>query len=322
MTELFTLDPQIVSVGITRMRGDHGFRVVRQRVPGVRTLHELDAEILRVGVRGVPVELREVAAPLRPQLKLPASSLGPSASQRMLAEQGQHRPICAGLQLQNFDCDLREGLLACEQIEVGSLGMLLEHGNHALLLSNNHVLAGQNRGQLGDRISQPGGGSLGEDEVVARLERFVELRPSPVGAHPRWGNVVWNRVDAAIAQVSRGVDWQPGFLPHHRLPRLRRPVNPVIGDEVFKVGRTTGLRRGRIVSVSDRVGPVGYALGECWFRDSFVVESVDGRPFSEGGDSGAVIVRGDGEIVGLIYAGNGVQTYGCPINDVLGELRL
>ena len=134
--------------------------------------------------------------------------------------------------------------------------------------------------------------------------------------------MIWNRVDAAVAEVSNKLAWQPGYLPHHRLPTPRRTANPVLGDVVFKVGRTTGLTRGRIVSVSDRVGPVGYGIGDCWFRGSFTVEGIDGRPFSDGGDSGAAIVRGDGEVVGLVYAGNGVDTYACPIVEVMGQLGL
>lgn len=316
------MDPQIVSVGITEMSGGHGLLVVRQRSAGVRALYELGPATLRLGVRGMPVRLCETTAPLRPQVLLPASDLSPSESQRMLPEQGIHRPLRPGLQLQNWDSDKRLGLLDAAQIEVGSLGMMIDDRRGPLLLSNNHVLAAQNRAELGDRIVQAGGGDLDEDDVIARLERFVALCPSEAGAHLRWGNVVFNRVDAAIARVAPGVAWRPDYLPYHRLPALRRRSNPRLGDEVFKVGRTTGLRRGRIVSVANRVGPIPYAVGDCWFRGSFMIESLDGRSFSDGGDSGAVVVRGDGEVLGLVFAGNGEQTFACPIADVVDELGL
>jgi hypothetical protein len=314
------MDPQIMSVGIGLVPGGHGFRVVRRQTPRVRSLHQLDARTLAAGVRGFMIDLHEVEGPVRPQVQLHRSTL--DVGTPTLPEQNRVRPLCAGLQLQNWDCDAREGRLAAECVEVGSLGMLLAHGERTLLLSNNHVLAGQNRGELGDRIAQPGGQQLEDGDVIARLEGFVELRTSPIGAHPRWGNVNWNRVDAAIAAVSPGLAWGSGFLPHHLLPTLRRVGTPALGDEVFKVGRTTGLTRGRIVSVSDRVGPVGYGVGDCWFRGSFTIEGQGGAAFSDGGDSGAAVVRGDGEVVGLIYAGNGVDTYACPILDVLAELGL
>jgi hypothetical protein len=285
------MDPQIMSVGIGSIPGGHGFRVVRRRTANVRALQQLDARTLAAGVRGIAIDLHEVEGPVRPQVKLRNVTLEQDAP--TLPEQDRQRPLCAGLQLQNWDCDARVG-----------------------------VLAGQNRGRLGDRIAQPGGEQLEDGDVIARLERFVELRTSPIGAHPRWGNVSWNQVDVAVAVLSPERLWVPGFLPHHQLPTLRGTGTPTLGDEVFKVGRTTGLTRGRIVSVSDRVGPVGYGIGDCWFRGSFTVEGVDGQAFSDGGDSGAAIVGGDGEVLGLIYAGNGVDTYACPIADVLAELGL
>jgi hypothetical protein len=61
-------------------------------------------------------------------------------------------------------------------------------------------------------------------------------------------------------------------------------------------------------------------VGGCWFRGSFVIEGDDGEPFSEGGDSGAIVVRQAGEVVGMVYAGNGVETFACPITKVLAEL--
>lgn len=316
------MDPQIVSVGITEVPGGHGFRVVRRRAPGVEALRELDAVARSRGVRGVPIVVHDTQAATRPLVQLPASSLHPSASQAMIHEQGPQRPLCAGVQLQNYDADLRAGLIAADRMEVGTLGMAIEHAEGILLLSNNHVLAGLNGGQVGDRVAQPGGATLREGEVVARLERFVELLPSPATAHPMRGDVIWNRVDAAFAKLVAGVPWQPGFLPHHKVPRPGRMANPVLGEEVLKIGRTTGLRRGRIVSVGVRVGPVAYGIGPCWFRGSFTVEGLGGRSFSEPGDSGAVVLRPSGEVLGMIYAGNGVQTYACPITAVFDELGL
>lgn len=318
--ELSALDPQIMSVGIGAMPGGYGYRVVRRRTEQIRSLRRLDAGTLAKGVRGIAIDMHEVEGSLRPLAQLCKGTLEAGAAR--LAEQDPHRPLCAGLQLQNWDCDEREGSIAARCLEVGTLGVVLPDGGRTLAISNNHVLAGQNRGRIGDRIAQPGGERLDPQQVVGRLDRFVELRTSPTGAHPRWGNVVWNRVDAAAAELAPTLAWQPGYLPHHRLPILRSVASPEIGDEVFKVGRTTGLTRGRVVSVFDRVGPVGYAIGDCWFRGSFTIEGLDGCRFSDAGDSGAAIVRGDGAVLGLIYAGNGVDTYACPITDVLAELGL
>lgn len=319
--DLYAMDPQIVSVGIGLMPGGYGLRVVRHVAAGVRSLRQLDPRVLRAGLRGLAIDLHDTDQPIRPLVKLRSSTLTPGGDAAQ-PEQARQRPLCAGSQLQNWDCDEREGLIANGELEVGTLGMLVPDADGCLLLSNNHVLAGQNHGQLGDRIAQPGGERIDASEVVARLERYVALQTSPRGAQLRFGNVVWNHVDAAIARVSDHVPWHHGFLGRHRLPQLRELADPQLGDEVFKVGRTTGLRRGRIVAVAERIGPVGYAIGDCWFRDSFTIEGLDGLPFSDGGDSGATIVRRDGTVLGLLYAGNGEQTHACPIRTVFEQLGL
>jgi hypothetical protein len=322
--ELFGMDPRIMSVGIGLVAGGHGLRVVRRRDPQVRPLRGLDARVQAEGLRGIPLEVVDVDAPIVAQVKIAA----PQASSSCSAHARAPQPLGPGSQLQNWDCDERAGLFTHAQIEIGSLGAIIEDDQGALLLSNNHVLAGQNRGQRGDRIASPGGETLDEREVVARLERFVSLRPSPVGAHPRWGNVVWNEVDAAVARIVPGLhvsaDAAHGGVsgPPRNFASGAPVPAPELGDVVFKVGVTTGLTRGRIVGVGDRVGPVIYGIGDCWFRRSFSIETEDGQPFSDAGDSGAAVVRSDGALLGLVYAGNGVQSYACPMAAVLEHLAV
>jgi hypothetical protein len=97
---------------------------------------------------------------------------------------------------------------------------------------------------------------------------------------------------------------------------------PILNDKVHKVGRTTGLTWGEIKQVGVIVGPIGYGIGPCWFRQTFVVEGINGTAFSDHGDSGSAIVRdSDGMLLGLLYAGNGTQTYACPIAPVLSALQ-
>ena len=324
VTELCAMDPQIVSVGIGRRADGYGYRVVRRITPDVIPLREVHPKVWQFGVRGIAVELCEVATPVEPLLEISSSSASGGSGGHQLPERARQRPLCAGLQVQNWDNDARQGALERERIVVGTLGMIHECGGRRWLLSNNHVIVGNNNaGHSGDRILQAGSPRFVDRELVARLDRFAALRPSPVGAAVQFGNVIWNRVDAAAAELTPGLDHRDGFVPSRKqLPRLGALARPSIGEEVFKVGRTTGLTRGRVVSISDVVGPVHYAeLGPCWFQGSFTIESDEGT-FSAGGDSGAVVVRPTGEVVGMIYAGNGVQTYACPIIDVLESLDL
>ena len=319
--ELFAMDPQIASVGILSLGGGYGFGVRRVAVPGVVALRrgELEAAASGAGVRGIAIEVRELSGPIRPLLEITSGPLDPATL--AVPEQGRLARLHAGAQLHNWDADARAGVLERERIVVGSLGMLLELEGGRSLISNNHVLADQNRGQIGDRIAQPGGPRLADSDVVAQLDRFVPLKVSPVGAQPQRGTVVWNRVDAALARVAPGVGTAQGYLAQRALPAPWGFAEAKIGERVFKVGRTTGLRFGVVTSVGDRVGPVPYAIGNCWFAGSFVIEGEDGLPFSDCGDSGAVVVRASGEVVGLLYAGNGVETFACPISDVLAAFE-
>src|SRR3989449_7150169 len=72
------------------------------------------------------------------------------------------------------------------QITAGTLGILARRNGRPVILSNNHVLANQNAGRVGDPILQPGpadGGRL--QDTIARLVDFVpiqfkEREPGPI----------------------------------------------------------------------------------------------------------------------------------------------
>ena len=68
------------------------------------------------------------------------------------------------------------------------------------------------------------------------------------------------------------------------------------------------------------MGPVAYQSGDCWFEQSLVIEGHADTTFADCGDSGSAIVRdADGMVLGLVYAGNGTQTWACPIEPVLSR---
>src|SRR5262249_49479899 len=134
----------------------------------------------------------------------------------------------------------------------------------------------------------------------------------------------WNDVDAGIAELYADISFVQGYLPSRStLVGPSGTAVPQFGDKGFKGGRTTGLTFGSITSVGEVVGPVSSAPGPIWFRTSFTVEGDNGTLFSDHGDSGSAIVKvGTGEVLGLLYAGNGEQTYCCPISLVLSSLTV
>jgi hypothetical protein len=66
------------------------------------------------------------------------------------------------------------------QITAGTLGTIVTDTNtgEKLILSNNHVMANSNNAQIGDPILQPGPTDGGQNpaDMVARLERFIQIR--------------------------------------------------------------------------------------------------------------------------------------------------
>ena len=149
----------------------------------------------------------------------------------------------------------------------------------------------------------------------------MKIKPSPVGASVANGKAILNLIDAGVATLAGPGPFAQGYHPTRKLMAPTGVASPRVGDRVFKVGRTTGLTLGEIKSVATVVGPVGYASGPSWFSRSMTIEGLNGTMFSDHGDSGSAIVRMSGEIVGLRYAGNGQQTYACPIDEVFKGLK-
>lgn len=318
--ELFDADPKIQAVGIARFDGGFGIKAVRNEARVLPASSAREAGRVPKSIRRVPVRVESVSADIEPALLVPHP-----ATASFVPEQQQHRLPACGLQVQNVDDDERRraaGRLGPNLVTIGTLGCFVTlAGGGTAILSNNHVLGGENRGVKGtDRILQPGNLTFAATQHVATLTDFVKLLDSPASARPAKGNVRFNTVDAAVAEMATGVAFAQAYLPARGLPAPFGTAAPKVGDKVFKVGRTTGLTRGEITNVAVTVGPVPYDLGHCWFQDQFEITGDNGTLFSDQGDSGSVIVTTAGEVVGLLFAGNGTQTYASPIQTVLTDL--
>jgi len=316
--QLFASDPRIRSVGVTRCGpGDFGFRAVRT---GASITQPRPTEMSEI--QGIALTYTEAPGEIEPLLLVPGSGFASPAAASKIPEVQRHRPLAAGLQIQSFDDDVRQGLPELDLMSVGSLGCFVQLADgRPAILSNNHVLAGENRGIRGhDRILQAGGPSFVAAELIAVLSEYVDLRFSPPGATLQAGTAILNEVDAGIAVLEPSISFSQAYLPSRQLTAPEATASARPGDRVFKIGRTTGLTFGEVTDIGTIVGPIPYGPGQCWFRRSIVIEGVDGTLFADKGDSGAVIMRPNGEVIGLLYAGNGRQIYACPINAVLQRL--
>lgn len=201
----------------------------------------------------------------------------------------------------------------------GTLGSLVTDGSGNLyILSNNHVIARFNSASIGEPIHQPAlidtGCFASPAQLVATLSDYIEISENGV-----------NLVDAAIASVEPGtVDTSGAILDIG--PVSSTTLAPSLGQGVKKSGRTSGLTTGTIDAVNVTIN-VGYRA-RCnggkqivaTFADCFRTTS----GFSQGGDSGSLIVENTGNSprpVGLLFAGNSAGvTFGNPIDTVLSEL--
>jgi hypothetical protein len=180
-------------------------------------------------------------------------------------------------------------------ITAGTVGAFVRiNGDGApRLLSNNHVLADENRGTPGDEILQPGrvdGGRSGADRIGG-LERFVALERDGV-----------NEVDAALAVLDAGIGVDPEIEGIGRVASLAS-IEDV--EAVVKVGRTTGRTEGNVSAIEVDNVVVEYSAGTLRFDNQVEISGTARGPFSQGGDSGSMIVAGGApEAVALLFAGS------------------
>jgi len=207
------------------------------------------------------------------------------------------------------------------QVTGGTIGAFVKSDAQTCILSNNHVLANENDAQIGDPILQRAcidGGRPGP-ESVASLVKWVPLSTSTS-----------NIVDAAIAAVSMG-SFDPSTLIgiNGQNQALRGTSAAVTFGEVYKIGRSTGPRQGRITAIEMNNITLGYDLGDMTFNEIIEIESANGLPFCDNGDSGSLIVNDQFEAVGLLCAqtdygasNNLGLGYANPISSVLDALSV
>lgn len=210
------------------------------------------------------------------------------------------------------------------RVTAGTIGGFARRGERVFVLSNNHVLANEDHARAGDWILQRAKYDGGREprERVARLRYWATLKR-------RGANVV----DAALAEIQPDIAYDPALLRalvggHDRLLAGVGPDFVDEGETVYKVGRTTGATEGRVTAFDVDNVVVNYNVGNLRFDNQIEIEGTGSRPFSDGGDSGSLIVDTGMRAVALLFAGgetggsNGLGlTFGSPIGSVLAALK-
>ncbi|HVL68111.1 MAG TPA: hypothetical protein VM364_12680 [Vicinamibacterales bacterium] len=208
-------------------------------------------------------------------------------------------------------------------VTAGTLGAFVMKGRAVHVLSNNHVLADENRAAKGDVVLQRAHFDGGRRrDAVGRVTHWIALKPR--------GS---NTVDAALASVDAGIGHDPVRLRGlvGGADRRLAGLGPEFIDEdavVYKVGRTTGPTRGRVTAFDMDNVVVNFDIGNVRFDGQIEIEGHGRSAFSDGGDSGSLIVDGEMRAVALLFAGSesggsndAGLTYANPIHAVLKALK-
>lgn len=206
------------------------------------------------------------------------------------------------------------------QITAGTIGgFFLDKDKKPVILSNNHVVANENKANIGDVIYQPGPDDS-SDEIkfngwnkpysnlpyVGSLRKFTKLNRSG------------NTHDSGIVEIHQSI--LDSNLVDRVYPTINRKINgfkqAVVGTQVQKCGRTTGYTNGRIIA-TNAIFTITYDFGPAEFNKCIVTTAM-----SKGGDSGSIIFDMDMNAVGLLFAGSNKVTLSNDINDVVAEYGL
>jgi hypothetical protein len=279
------LPPPPIALGIEGRGGDFKLAVrITAISPGIQA--SLDA--IKIAARG-EVSIRSVGRIVKQQLTT------------------RVRPLAIGYSVGHVN--ITAGTIGC----FVSSQLPGEPGD--FILSNNHVLADENRAQPGDEIVQPGPADGGQSpgDLLADLRRFVPLTLTGK-----------NDIDAAAALVVEGIAVDALTLQGLGALAGVRETPLESGETVWKLGRTTGLTQGTVTATEVDDLAVGYDIGTVVFDNQVEIgPAVAGQTFSMGGDSGSLIVDAQRFAVALLFAGNDVDaTYANPIVAVFSGLQV
>lgn len=227
----------------------------------------------------------------------------------------RYRPVpggCSGSNLYG-----QAGTLGC--LTVGLSGTW---NDELQILGNNHVLARNNAGQVGDPVVQPGvGQGGGPNDQVATLAQWVPLFFEGSGRT--------NYMDAATAWVSDQTLVTPQILDI--AATTGNSELAYVGQGVQKSGAVSGLRSAAVLAtgVSQWING-GTTTDPLWgYYADLIVAGEEDLVFQASGDSGAILwtTGNPAAPVGLLFAAgpyNGINYcgYASPIGGTLDVLNL
>ncbi|GAB4378505.1 MAG: hypothetical protein Kow00121_30470 [Elainellaceae cyanobacterium] len=230
-------------------------------------------------------------------------------SQVARSMQQRVRPLHPGLAIGHF----RGGY--------GTLGCFVRKRGQSdiYILSTSDVVALGGQAQVGDAILQPAT-VQGGTQAADRIATFQ------VALSPQLNQV--NTVDAALAFVQPSEAINPAELPGIGTIQgvYQGEMRELSQQAVAKLGARSGVTWGTITG-TDRDLEISHGPNRTvHFSGLIQITGIDEQPFSQSGDSGALIVDATGMAIALLFAsgtaGGTPVTYGIPLVAILNALEL
>ncbi len=213
------------------------------------------------------------------------------------------RPLCPGTSVGFVKTD--------GQLVAGTVTAIVQRNGTRFVLSNNHVLAFENRLPPGSDIIQPGTLDDGRDPAdrVGTLADFVPLTAEG------------NQVDAALARIDDAVATTTRFAYRVRLASAQ-PLAAKAQLPVAKIGRGSGYTEGEIFDLGIDAD-IDFDTGTFSFVDQLLIRGSQGA-FAELGDSGSLVVttKDPTQPVAMLLATSPQYALATPIGRVLDALNV
>jgi hypothetical protein len=276
------------------------------------------------------------------KLLLNSSGINTSPLDNQAAQTSAVQMGTSGGNNNDVDVDSNGNVTDCAS---GTLGALVQdQANNLYILSNNHVLAMSDQGQIGNTIIQPGLVDTGCTQLasgvtgirsVGSLQYWVPLNTTTTNVDAALASTTSSTVDASGAIIALGAagggNNQVAAAPPVAGTGEMLTAANLNTISVAKSGRTTGLTCTTVDSISDTIKVTYYydaAETQPYYSKTYTNQiGMPGNYFSDSGDSGSLVVdTSNAQPVALFFAGSvGTSTqtgesFAQPIGDVLSEL--
>ncbi|MCD3195769.1 hypothetical protein G8S49_11450 [Clostridium botulinum C] len=190
----------------------------------------------------------------------------------------------------------------------GTAGCLVTNGVSRFVLSTNHVLANINKLPIKTPIIQPSyiHGGYTPTDTIATLHKFIPLRLIKEEEQPI------NLTDCALGLLTK-----PNIMSENIafIGKVNCVKSPKLGSHVRKVGSTTELTEGVIVSINSVMSVTYWDGKRAFFEDQILTTHMARK-----GDSGAILVDDNKCALGLLMANNPNVTVFNRLSTVLEQL--